>query len=326
LALALVAAFVLQCAPALAVWPFDGDYDEDPQPDPDDPNAPSEDEYAKDHDDEKDSIMDKVLEVFKGLGVGLLTLVPDVIKRFRSDSSQKDDQSGQDAQNATEIDADKAKAIFDAATFGTLLIDAVQAADELGVENQRYESYRENYNADHLKLDGGIFSSVNDYDFFMGSHTMTPGFRRMTPGDVAYRAPGLRTGVGVHDVYSAAYKSRRGAWQSDMNNLRYGNWLDAGSPILETVTVPGVKAEHFIKVLDDASFGAKGYMELIQAGAESENYMNRVMLHVRQHTIRQADAQLRLWIEKIQDGADEVSAFGEAVGAWRPASAVPGKY
>jgi hypothetical protein len=323
LALILAAAIALPCAPSFAAYPWDSDdYNEGDPPDPNDPDAPpspTEDDYE----DEEEGIMDKIGDILGGLAGSLVGGIGGLIGGIAKDfvSGGKDDKNGKDTQNSSESDADKAKFIFDTAIFGTLLVDALQAADELGVEHRRYESYKDNYDADHRKMGGGIFSSVAGQFDASSLHSMMA-----SGGAVSYaanpsvavtnRAPGLRTGVGV---YSAIYKDRRETWQNDMKGALEGN----RSQTAET----GANADNIIKNLDDASFDAKGYMELLQAGAASENYMNATMLGMRSDTIRQTDAQLRLWLEKIQDGADEVSAFEGAVGTWaNPASGTAKEY
>jgi hypothetical protein len=319
----LAAAIVLPCAPSFAAYPWDDDdYNEGDPPDPDDPDAPpppTEDDYE----DEGEGIMDKIGDMLGGMAGSLVGgiggMIGDLVSSGKDD--KKDDKNGKDTQNASESDADKAKLIFDTAIFGTLLADALQAADELGVEHRRYESYKDNYAADHRKLAGNIFSSVaRQFDAVTLHSIMAAGgavsYAANPAAAVTSRAPGLRTGAGV---YSTLYKDRRAVWQNDMKGAFGGN----RSQTAET----GANADSVIKGLDDASFGAKGYMELLQAGAASENYTNVTMLGMRSDAIRQTDAQLRLWLEKIQDDADEVSAFEGAVGAWtEPASGTAGKY
>jgi hypothetical protein len=216
---------------------------------------------------------------------------------------------------AESANPDTARFTFDLAVFATLIPDSSQAAETMAVEEGRRDDYIERWDTDHEHLDGVIFNLVANQFDAAALASASRGWGSVTYASspaaaVRDKAPGMRSGTDV--IYSDKYKARRNVWRADMEGVLKANQSQT-EDILDN-------ARDLIEGLDETSGGAYGYLETMQAGAAAANYMNTVLLGARADMARDTDARLRTWLEKIQDDADEVSAFEQAVKTWHGAS------
>jgi hypothetical protein len=210
---------------------------------------------------------------------------------------------------------DTARFIFDLAIFATLIPDVSQAAETMAVEEGRRDDYIERWDTDHELLGGDIFNIVASQFDAASLASSARGLGSVTYASnpaaaVRDKAPGMRSGTNV--IYSDTYKARRNVWRADMEGVLKANQSQTNDI--------SDNARNLMRRLDETSNGAYGYLETMQAGAAAANYMNTVLLGARADMARDTDVRLRTWLEKIQDDADEVSAFEQAVNTWHGAS------
>jgi hypothetical protein len=242
------------------------------------------------------------------IGEGIDKGIDKIKDRFGGDS-------GAPSPPAESVNPDTARFTFDLAVFATLIPDASQAAETMAVEEGRRDDYIERWETDHELLDEDIFNlAANQFDA-AALASAARGWGSVTYASspaaaVRNKAPGMRSGTNV--IYSDTYKARRNAWRTDMEGVLRANQSQT-EDIMDN-------ARNVMRSLDETSDGTYGYLETMQAGAAAANYMNTVLLGARADMARDTDAQLRTWIEKIQDDADEVSAFEQAVSTWNGAS------
>jgi hypothetical protein len=283
---------------------------------PDDPGGGVGDSAGDAADGVKDWL-ENIAETLVGNGIGALI---DKIKAGSGGEQTPEEKEEQEkAAAATSANPDSARFIFDLAIFATLMPDAAQATETMAVEQGRRDDYIERWDKDHSGLGSGIFSrAANQFDAsalasaMRGGGSVTYG---ANPGASAReKAPGMRGGTNI--IYSDAYKARRDMWRGDMEGVLKANRS-------QTKDIHD-NARNLIRDMDSASDGAYGYLETMQAGAAAANYLNTAFLAARADMARRADVQLRAWLEKIQDDADEVSAFEQAVSTWNGAGTSTG--
>jgi hypothetical protein len=120
--------------------------------------------------------------------------------------------------------------------------------------------------------------------------------------------PGYRTvSAGQTADYASLYRGRAAKWQDTAFAM-----LTAGNSEARGI----ISAQNDIKSMNDTSNGAEGYIQMIQAGSQERNYMNRNLVQARFGVMMQTDLQFKSSMEKIQDDADSSSAFDQAVRTW----------
>ncbi|MCL2009396.1 MAG: hypothetical protein FWG71_02475 [Synergistaceae bacterium] len=209
---------------------------------------------------------------------------------------------------------DEGRFIFDFNTFATLIAIITYASGELEVENDRYDTYKANYLADHKPLNGRQYldRAAGQFDASGLSAEMTGGGAVSYGASVGSKAPGYR-GRGAN-IYSDIYRTRRDTWKKDIEGALKGN--------LNQARVLSDNAEKLIEDLHSVSLGAGeegkgGYMEVLQAGALTASYQGVGFLQMRSDMIRQTDLNVREMLEEAQDDFDETSAFEMAVNSWK---------
>ncbi|MDR3280501.1 MAG: hypothetical protein LBT23_08305 [Synergistaceae bacterium] len=205
---------------------------------------------------------------------------------------------GKNSEKDVEEDADdpeEARAQNDAQLAAVLMLLEIEYAVEDSLTSDRKKTYEKDYDFDHKTLAAWVGTGMNPY------------------ATIAGEAPGYRyQGAAIPELYSEIYKMRREVWQQDASVLMKSNAREASMLRNEV--------QNWIGRMDEASFNAEGYVQLIQAASQQSNYMNLELLQMRTDVLRQMDIQARAAVEEMQDGADETSAFEQAVDKWKPIS------
>jgi hypothetical protein len=191
---------------------------------------------------------------------------------------------------------------------------SIKIDGEYGQIKEMIKTYNDNYKKDHNDLDEGKRISVEWDAASLRSNLESAG--AISFAATADRAkemlneqnPGYRTvSAGKTVDYASVYRERAAKWQ----NMAFG-MLTAANSEARNVT----SAQNDIKSMNDTSNEADGYMQIIQAGSQERNYLNRNLVQARFDVMMQIDLQFKNSMEKIQDDADSTSAFDQAVRTW----------
>ena len=157
------------------------------------------------------------------------------------------------------------------------------------------------YGMDHRRLDDLVREMEGKvYDYYAGASE--------SAGRVTY--PGYRPAPNGN--YAALYRSRVNNWEEYMRKVTEGNGKAA-----EDVR----KAASEVKKLNDASDEAYGYLQLIQADARINNFVNEELVKLQADLGRRLDLKVSIEMNDAQERADELSAFEAAVASWKNSGA-----
>ena len=191
---------------------------------------------------------------------------------------------------------------------------SIKLDGEYGQIKEMKKTYEDNYIKDHADLDQKNRISV-DWNFsdlrsglesagaisFAG--TSDDARKMLNEQDPGYR---VVSGGSVND-YADLFRGRA----DKLQDIAFG-MLAAGNSEAGGVA----SAQSDIKSMNETSNGAEGYIQIIQAGSQNSNYLNKNLVQARTDVMRQMDVQFKYSLEKIQDDADRASAFEQAVRSW----------
>jgi hypothetical protein len=191
---------------------------------------------------------------------------------------------------------------------------SIKLDGEYGQIKEMKKTYEDNYKKDHADLDQKNRISV-DWNFsdlrsglesagaisFAG--TSNNARKMLNEQDPGYR---MVSGGSVNN-YADLFRSRADRWQDIAFGILAANNSEARGV---------ASAQSDIKSMNETSNGASGYIQIIQAGSQERNYLNRNLVQARADVMRQIDVQFKYSLEKIQDDSDAASAFEQAVRSW----------
>jgi hypothetical protein len=154
------------------------------------------------------------------------------------------------------------------------------------------------YAMDHRKLQNTV--SVGDAPYMAHfAETLS----------IGTRFHGYRSAPGGN--YAEMYKSRADEWRGYAADAASGNGYAAADIKNEQAVLASLAA---------ATDNAYGNLEQIQSGAQINNFLNEQLSKLQVDLGRRLQLKIAVEMNEQQRNADEVSAFGAAVGTWGAAS------